>query len=70
MEGRKMNTTERLQQIRARCVVLAEQYPACESVAGWRATIAAIDCLLDEESLTLNQMSQLNELLAVWEGIL
>lgn len=46
-----MTTTEKLQRIRARCVELTSIYDNAEphtplpAVAGWRATIAAIDML-------------------------
>ena len=41
-----MNTEQKLTKIREKCVELLAKYPPCESTAGWKATIAAIDAVV------------------------
>jgi hypothetical protein len=57
-----MTTTEHLQKIKTKCQQLLSKYPPCESTAGWRCTIVAINAIpwLDidsQEHLTGNMIS-------------
>jgi hypothetical protein len=60
-----MTTIEKLQAIRARCVELLATYPPCESTAGWRSTIAAIDLIL---KIGWTEGEICKEILTAWEG--
>ena len=64
-----MNTEQKLTKIRQKCVELLAKYPKCESTAGWKATIAAIDLLTNDGTDYARYEPELKKLIATWEGI-
>lgn len=41
-----MNTQEKIQRIKAKCIEMISAFPPCESVAGWQSTVAAIESIM------------------------
>jgi hypothetical protein len=58
-----MNTQEHLERIKQKCQELIAKYPPCESTAGWRATIAAID---DARRYPAVNQCLIAEIIAAW----
>ena len=73
-----MTTTDQLQRIRAKCIKLINGYNGSrweatqQAVAGWRATIAAIDALKTQYERPMGCASQamaetaINAIIAAW----
>lgn len=60
--------TEKLTAIAEKCSELLSKYPPCESTAGWRSTIAAIEGLLSYGGTSVIALEALEEIVAAWEA--
>lgn len=64
-----MTTIEHLNKIKAKSQELVLTYPPCESTAGWRSTIAAIDDILTvDQDLTPEVQSITTDMLLYMNG--
>ena len=61
-----MTTTEHLERIKQKCVELVAKYPLCESTAGWRSNIAAIEFIYECEDDGYKTDSLSQDIIAAW----